>query len=183
MLRPGVRRRGQRSDARRNSRASSSVLSSSRHAAHFTGAGLEQLEARRLLAGAEIHGTVWDDANQDGVFDGGETGLANWTVFLDTDGDGELDGGELTELTDSNGDFSFTGLSPGTYNVAEVVVAGWEQTFPNVEPELDFLVRYTDGVLSGGQIIDGMNGAEAVAITPDGEYVYVASIANHSVWQ
>ncbi len=182
MLRHGVRRRGQRSDARRKSlRSFSPLASGSKNLVHRTVSGLEHLESRRLLAGAEIHGTVWDDVDQDGVFDGGETGLANWTVFLDTDGDGVLDGGETSQLTDSNGDYSFTGLAPGTYNVAEVVAAGWEQTFPYVEPELDYVIRYQDGNLSGGSIIDGMNGAEAVVVSPDGKHVYIASIADHSV--
>jgi hypothetical protein len=35
-----------------------------------------------------------------------------------------------TAMTDANGNYSFTGLSNGTYTVCEVLQSGWLQTFP-----------------------------------------------------
>ena len=83
-----------------------------------------------LLPG-EIHGMKWRDLDADGIFDptDGETPLASWTVFLDADADGQLDGGEQSTTTDADGKYSFTGLLPATYTVAEVLQADWEQTF------------------------------------------------------
>ena len=46
----------------------------------------------------EIHGSKWYDLNADGIRDAGESGLANWTIFLDNDNDGILDAGSKTSL-------------------------------------------------------------------------------------
>ena len=59
-----------------------------------------------------------------------EPGLADWTIYLDTNRNGTLDEGELSTVTDGNGNYTFTGLVPGTYAVAEVLQLGWRQTSP-----------------------------------------------------
>src|SRR5207248_10946939 len=38
---------------------------------------------------------------------------------------------EANTTTDASGAYAFTGLTPGTYNVREVVQAGWQQTLPD----------------------------------------------------
>jgi hypothetical protein len=57
-------------------------------------------------------GTLWNDADNDGVLDGGEAGLAGVTIAL-------LQGGNViaTTTTAANGTYSFSGLPSGTYAV------------------------------------------------------------------
>jgi len=77
-----------------------------------------------------IQGQKWHDFNRDGIKDPGEPGLPGWTIFLDTNNDRVLNEGELSTTTDINGNYSFTGLTPGAYRVAEVQQANWVQSFP-----------------------------------------------------
>ncbi len=79
-----------------------------------------------------IRGLAWNDADADGVRDAGELGLAGWTIYLDLDSDGELDIGEPTATTAADGSYVFTDLPAGSYTVAQIVPAGWEQTAPAV---------------------------------------------------
>ncbi len=79
----------------------------------------------------EIHGSKWQDLDEDGQWDTDEPGLAGWTIFIDEDGDGQLDDGESSVVTDANGDYSFTGLDSGVHVVAEVPQTDWYQTFPS----------------------------------------------------
>jgi len=64
---------------------------------------------------ASIGGSVFVDANNDGVRQTGEAGISGVTITLT--------GGGLTSpqttTTDSTGAFSFTGLAPGTYTIKE----------------------------------------------------------------
>ncbi len=55
--------------------------------------------------------------------------LGGWTIFIDSNNNGVLDINEPSTITDTNGDFSFTDLSPGTYDLAEVIQNGWTQIF------------------------------------------------------
>lgn len=73
-----------------------------------------------------IHGTKFLDTNCNGVRDGGEPGLAGRQIRL-------YQGGALvqTTLTDDQGEYSFLGVSPGTYYVNEVVGPDMVQTWPH----------------------------------------------------
>jgi RHS repeat-associated protein len=55
-----------------------------------------------------------------------EPGLPNWTITLTNTGTGVVS----STKTDANGNYSFTGLQPGTYTVGEVQQTGWQQTAP-----------------------------------------------------
>ena len=86
-----------------------------------------------------ISGTIWNDADGDGVRDSGEPGVAGWEVFLDANNNGLRDAGEPSTLTasdnaaspqDETGSYTFAGLAPGVYTVAEVAHSGWKQTDP-----------------------------------------------------
>ncbi len=79
---------------------------------------------------SQIQGTVWNDANGNGVKDTGEAGLANRTVYIDTNGNGQYDAGEPSQTTDANGTYTFSGLAAGTYSVGLVPQTGWTQTYP-----------------------------------------------------
>lgn len=79
-----------------------------------------------VFSGGDIEGTVWNDFNQDGTRDSGDSGLAGWTVFLDLNQDGTLGAGEPSTLTDAHGYYLFTDLPPDDYEVTEVLPGGWE---------------------------------------------------------
>ncbi|NCF13052.1 MAG: choice-of-anchor B family protein, partial [Verrucomicrobiaceae bacterium] len=89
-----------------------------------------ETESFGLAPIGEISGTVWDDANGDGIVDTGETLLENWTVFLDDNQNGQLDGGEQSQLTNASGDYAFSSLAAGSYTVAIVTQEGYTQTSP-----------------------------------------------------
>lgn len=56
--------------------------------------------------------------------------LSGWTIFIDSNNNGILDSGEASDITDSNGDYSFENLLYGTTVVLrEVLQAGWTQIF------------------------------------------------------
>jgi site-specific recombinase XerC len=59
-----------------------------------------------------------------------EPGLANWTIYLDQNQNGRRDPGERFTVTDSQGNYAFTGIPSGTFYVAEEPRSGWRQTLP-----------------------------------------------------
>jgi hypothetical protein len=76
---------------------------------------------------AQIKGTVYNDANGNGVKDWDELGLPGWTIQLS----GTVSG---TTVTDVNGDYSFVALPIGDYKACTVVQATWTQTAPATGP-------------------------------------------------
>lgn len=72
----------------------------------------------------EIQGIVWNDQDEDGIFDGNESPLSGWTVFGSATG-------EITrqDTTDSNGHYSLL-VTAGTWTISEAVQDSWKQTFP-----------------------------------------------------
>ncbi|MFZ4621833.1 MAG: SdrD B-like domain-containing protein [Bacteroidota bacterium] len=66
-----------------------------------------------------VTGSVFNDANSNGVKDVGEAGLANVVVSLSGGG---------TSTSDANGSYSFTGVTAGTYTVSAPAVSGYTQT-------------------------------------------------------
>ena len=79
----------------------------------------------------EIDGSLWVDLDSDGTRDSGETGQSGWTVYIDANSNQTLDGGEQSVQTDSSGNYAFTSLPAGTYNVREVLQSGWTRTAPS----------------------------------------------------
>ena len=71
-----------------------------------------------------LTGEVYSDANGDGQLDGNESGLAGWTVDLQDSSNNVV----ATSRTGSDGSYSFAGVGPGSYSVAEVLQAGYFQT-------------------------------------------------------
>ncbi|MBU8935037.1 MAG: T9SS type A sorting domain-containing protein [candidate division Zixibacteria bacterium] len=84
----------------------------------------------KVVPSASISGIKFHDENGNSVWDGGETPLDNVTIKLH----GSLDAGgtvDLTTVTDAQGDYLFSGLSPGDYYVLEEVESWWAaQTYP-----------------------------------------------------
>ncbi len=100
---------------------------------------VEQLEARLLLSG--VSGMLYLDANENGRFDVGETGLAGQVVYLDYDGDEIHDpvlepdamtrsDDPATPGIDETGRYELTGLTAGAYVVRAAGNAALMQTSP-----------------------------------------------------
>jgi hypothetical protein len=82
-------------------------------------------------AGANISGTILNDLDGDGVRDSNEMGVgAGWDVYIDVDNDSILDPNEQSTTTDVNGNWTFWGLSAGTYKIRQILPNGWKQTTP-----------------------------------------------------
>lgn len=86
---------------------------------------LEMLEDRCVPS--TVQGHVFNDANGNGVFDAGESGLAGWKVFLDGPQSlplapsNVLNPGEPFLVTDANGAYSFTDLQSTYYSISRVL--------------------------------------------------------------
>ncbi|MDP2209788.1 MAG: SdrD B-like domain-containing protein [Bacteroidota bacterium] len=87
-----------------------------------------------------IAGKKFNDINGNGQIDNGEPGLPNWKIKLS---------GSKTDslLTDSNGNFSFNNLQPGTYELSEDLQFGWMQTYPG-EPFTHSITFDSSGFVS-----------------------------------
>jgi methionine-rich copper-binding protein CopC/protocatechuate 3,4-dioxygenase beta subunit len=73
-----------------------------------------------------VSGSIYNDIDGNGQKTGNEPGLAGWTVNLE-DSHGTI---LATETTDASGNYSFTNVGPGSYQVAQVVQPNWVQTQP-----------------------------------------------------
>jgi uncharacterized repeat protein (TIGR01451 family)/fimbrial isopeptide formation D2 family protein len=74
-----------------------------------------------------LTGTVYHDANKDGVLQGGESGLGGVTLQLLDSGNNVI----ATTTTNPDGTYSFTGFVPGSYTVHEVQPAGYGSSTTN----------------------------------------------------
>ena len=74
-----------------------------------------------------IGNRVWNDLDRDGVHDPGEPGIARVSVALhkDNDGDGNPTNFGGVQVTDSTGQYRFSGLVPGNYRVFVWQVDNW----------------------------------------------------------
>lgn len=103
--------------------------------------GINFGNTRRAL----VRGTVFNDSNDNGVFDrvgfDRESGLQGRTVFADADNDGAPDEGEATFTTDAGGDYVLTPAA-GSYTIRELSYAGWRRTAP---PAGSFAVNLAAG--------------------------------------
>ncbi|WP_316966982.1 SdrD B-like domain-containing protein [Candidatus Methanocrinis natronophilus] len=72
-----------------------------------------------------ISGMKFNDLNNNGAKDAGESGLTGWRIELLSEGD-LID----STITAADGTYSFDHLAPGSYTVREVQKAGWVQTYP-----------------------------------------------------
>ena len=124
---------------------------------------------------ASLGDRIWSDTDGDGVQDAGEPGIGGVRVFLDTNGNGVLDAGEPSQTTDASGNYTFTGLTPGTYRV--VVDA---TTLPaNATPTGDL-----DGVATPSVAVAILTGGQARTDVDFGYRLSPASTASisSSIW-
>ena len=75
------------------------------------------------VGSTEIDGAVFFDVDHDGAFGPDEVGLSGWTVQVS----GPM---SASAITDGNGAYSITGLTPGDYTVCVLPPMGWAQTAP-----------------------------------------------------
>ena len=92
-------------------------------------------EEWQVLSGASlvsISGHKYDDLNQDGKFDNGDTPLSGWTVFIDVNNDGTFEPGtDISTITAADGSYTFSSLFPEpTFVVREVTQTGWTESAP-----------------------------------------------------
>jgi len=77
-------------------------------------------------SGISITGTKFNDINNNSSRESNEPSLSNWMIDL-TRQDNTL----VTTITDTNGNYSFNDVAPGTYIVSEELKSGWNQTYPS----------------------------------------------------
>ncbi|HTW95296.1 MAG TPA: SdrD B-like domain-containing protein [Tepidisphaeraceae bacterium] len=77
---------------------------------------------------AAISGTVFNDLSGDRSQGPLDRGFGGWTVNIDADDDGQAGALVLTTTTDLLGQFSFTGLKPGTYIIHVAPGSGYQPT-------------------------------------------------------
>jgi len=90
---------------------------------------LEPLEDRTLFS-ADLTGSVFADLNRNGAMDLTEPGQTAVTVYLDENDNYALDPGESTAITDSGGNYIFTGLTDGDYKVLAEEPVDWSASVP-----------------------------------------------------
>ncbi|MBC8353054.1 MAG: tandem-95 repeat protein [Planctomycetes bacterium] len=79
---------------------------------------------------ATISGTVFADADRDGVLDTGENGLGGFVVYSDVNGNGLNDPGEITATTAIDGTYSLV-VPAGQHTIRQLAVADFLQTTAN----------------------------------------------------
>jgi hypothetical protein len=82
------------------------------------------------LGTASISGRVFNDGNGNAKRDSGEAGLGLLTVYLDVNKNGKLDAGDVSTTTDVFGNWSFAGLTAGSYAVRIAPLTGLTTTTP-----------------------------------------------------
>ncbi len=84
------------------------------------------------LHNCDISGYKFYDANNNGVWNVGESPLSGWEVYIDENQNSQWDSGEPKTTTNASGYYQFTNLQPGYYNIMEVPQTGWFQTYPGL---------------------------------------------------
>lgn len=90
-----------------------------------------------------ICGRKFHDLNRDGVQQGGEPGLAGWTIQLSYPNNLPY----ATAVTDAQGDYCFNNVPCGPWLVSEVHHPGWVQTYP---PNAAHALNTTTGSTTNG---------------------------------
>ncbi len=128
-----------------------------------------------------LAGTLFYDLNLDGLRSTNESPLAAWTVFLDDDGDGVLDPGEARVVTDAQGDYLFSNLRPGSYQLRENQPAthlDGRERIGNARGSTRVNVQIAGVVLGSGSVAKGYTFAEIEI--PKATFVFAPSSARPS---
>ncbi len=117
------------------------------------GSPIANLLVPDLAGGDKASGTVFNDANANGIFNTGETGISSVTVYVDLNNNGKLDAGEPFTTTNSSGNYTLTDLPSGAIIIRQIVPSGFRQTEPTN--------NYGQHVTSSSTPITGANFGDA----------------------
>jgi len=123
----------------------------------FTGLTADQyviVDNSKCPTTGTITGMKYNDLNRNGKLDPNEPGLQGWTIrlILDNDTNEDLETVVTTAETDKDGNYTFSNVAPGVYEVREIHKKGWKRTSKNPK----------DIVISAGSIVTGVNFGNAV---------------------
>ena len=113
---------------------------------------------QNMPVGGTIEGLKYLDVNSNRKFDKGDVTLSNWTITL-LNGSGQIG----SVKTDAKGFFKFTNLSPGQYNIKEVLQPG----YTNITP-LSMTITLTAGQTLNVTSSNGLFGTVAKNATIEG---------------
>lgn len=141
--------------------------------ANFVNIG--QAPATPVLRG-DLIGTKFNDVNSNGNLDPGETGLANFTLYLDVNSNNVLDPAEPAAVSNASGSFSFSNPPTGTYFLREIPQPGFVKTTPDQQISLNAPIN----VLQGDQpiVLNVGNTLISPAIPDDGSDTTVDTTAD-----
>ena len=94
-----------------------------------------------------VSGNVFNDLNGDAIQNNNDPGLQGWTVQVVNASNAVV--GSAT--TDASGNYTITGIGPGTMTVREVAQYGWLQTAPTPVPPGTYTFTATEGVNLTGE--------------------------------
>lgn len=111
----------------------------------------------KVAAKGSVSGSVFNDADGDGIFDAAEQKLSGWSVQLSREGSGAQ-----SFTTSAEGTYAITGLCDGKYTLKEQVQSGWKQTLPTNNGS------YTITIDKGTVITDKLFGNKKITRCSDG---------------
>lgn len=112
-------------------------------------------EITQVITRGSINGFVFNDANNNKIYDQNENKLPDWTINLFS----SLSPTPQSFTSDKTGTYNIENLCDGTYTLKEILKAGWTQTIPTNPNE--YLVNITNG-----SAVTGKNFGNYFQITP-----------------
>ncbi len=116
-----------------------------------------------IFAPYSLGNRVWNDNNNNGIIDTGETGIDGFTVnlYADSNNDGTVDGAAIaTTTTAGGGYYRFDRLSASSYIVEVVATSAYRSSTPDAgDPDID-----VDDNDDNGSVVNG-NSVRSVTIT------------------
>lgn len=79
---------------------------------------------------ATVNGRVYSDLNRNGVVDGPDAFVAGVRVYADVNNNGTWEATEPNALSNGAGNYSITGITPGSYNIRQVLAGNFEPVAP-----------------------------------------------------
>lgn len=89
---------------------------------------ITQIEGFGFSKSARVAGSVFTDADRNGLQEGKEAGLPNWFVYVDENRNGVFDKGERVARTNARGYYIIDGLEEGNHSIRVHTKLGWEMT-------------------------------------------------------